>query len=374
MSRAHGWLPWAGLATLCVIGLIFWWTTNFRYGSHWDYEWPTAEALRNPWLAAERTLHRLDVDAHSDTGPGATFDLPPPTATLVLRIDARTPDATAGALLEWAGRGGHLIAEPAPDMDYGPFYDELGAWAGEPDEGVSGRHALTVDPGDAGPPLRVQFDPWRVLHDESGRADWATGGDEGLHLLQYHYGEGRITLVSDLDMLTNARIGEHDHAQWLYRLATYDGREGGVWLRHRSLSPGLWAWLVIHAWPVFVALAVWLWLWLWRALPRFGPVRAAQSLARRSLLEHLDASARLDWRLGFGADLLARYRDALHARLRQRHPAWLKLDPDRRAARLAAASGLPADVVSGALAVVAPANAAEMTERARTLQTLRNAL
>ena len=132
-------------------------------------------------------------------------------------------------------------------------------------------------------------------------------------------------------------------------------RPGGrVWLLTGLGPRSLWGWLGTRAWPVLAALAVLALAGLWAAAPRFGPAIPEPDPARRSLLEHLDASGRYQWQTGRGEPLLRASREAFRQRLGRLHPGWLQLAPDALGERLAGHSGLDPGRIRRALLAPAP--------------------
>ena len=68
-------------------------------------------------------------------------------------------------------------------------------------------------------------------------------------------------------------------------------------------------------------------LWTWRHARRFGAILPEPNLERRSLLEHIDASARWAWTTAMGRqNLLDAARAACKESLRRRAPELLRLN------------------------------------------------
>ncbi|HSO81837.1 DUF4350 domain-containing protein [Thiocapsa sp.] len=70
---------------------------------------PSEEGRRNPFLAAERFLARLEIPVSSDSGRERLRRLPPPTDTLVVRYPGSLAPERRRALDQWMTDGGRLV-------------------------------------------------------------------------------------------------------------------------------------------------------------------------------------------------------------------------------------------------------------------------
>jgi hypothetical protein len=121
-----------------------------------------------------------------------------------------------------------------------------------------------------------------------------------------------------------------------------------------------------------LALAALLVAWLWGASRRFGPMLPAPVLARRALIEHIDASGRWLWKLEAGRErLLEAVRQRTLAVLQRRQPALMRLERDERHARLAEQCKLSITRVRSALEGGAASDPIEFARQISTLQQLR---
>ncbi len=137
------------------------------------------------------------------------------------------------------------------------------------------------------------------------------------HLLYFDIGEGSITITSDNSIWANRRIDCHDHAYGLWRLINPDGR---VWFLINQDAPSLAAIIWRNASYGVLAGILALALWLWAKSLRFGPVLVVEQTGRRSLAEHIHASAMLLWRKQQHPQLLIVMRKEIIERLVQQHP------------------------------------------------------
>ena len=137
------------------------------------------------------------------------------------------------------------------------------------------------------------------------------------HLLYFDIGEGSITITSDNRIWENQRIDCHDHAYGLWRLINPKGR---VWFLINQDAPSLAEIIWRNASYGVTAGIIALILWLWANSLRFGPVLIVEQTGRRSLAEHIHASAMLLWRKQQHPQLLIILRKEILEQLDAQHP------------------------------------------------------
>ena len=348
------------------------------------------EAKRNKYLAALRLLEAVRPDVRAFENERELDGLPPTDGTLLLLTNRneRLGEARSHELLDWVREGGHLVVitwslwrdpERSPDLVLDRLGvrqhmwsdEELAERAPEESDGWTARVALP----DRSEPLSVEFDPkYHLELVEPERERFAISDVGGTHLLTVAEGAGYVTTLTDDYFLTNDFIGDEDHAELVYRLAHLFGRDGAVWLVWSDAVAPWWRLVWRHGWTVVVSLAALVVLWLGVRVPRFGPLAPDAPRDRRELMEHIDAVGRFQLAHGAGAELASSVREALVARLRQRHPALAKLDPREQAERLAELSGIPAERIARALAPGRERDDERFAARIATLQRIRKAL
>jgi len=304
-----------------LLGLLAWggswFLRNFERHSEEIRSGYSAAARRNPLLAAERFLRRLDMRVESLSGRGYLKQTPlQPGMLLVKDLGPSLPPRQQQALLDWVEAGGHLIA----------------SLARVPDEDLAGNRLLELlqvelveveDPDQEGSEpvefalpgrdktVRVGFEPSRVLRTEREDLLWRVSGNQGAHLLSLAWGGGRITLLSDNRFLNNSAIEQQDHALLLAWLAR--GHQRG-WLLYSSQMPSLPV-LAWRAAPQLILSGLLLGpMLIWWLTLRSGPILQRYDPPRRSLLEHLQAVAEFHWRRERGYALLLRTRRQLEQR------------------------------------------------------------
>ena len=411
--RLIGWLALAGVA----VALFF--ATCERD----EVELPrgyVGEAARNRYYAAQQLLSRMGMPAQSFSDVGVLASLPPENSTLVIPTPRRAvDDETSERLMDWVARGGHLVVvtwELWDDPNRNPdrILDAVGVHqylnqpadappepdakpAPPPDDGDDGSGGDDVD-GDDGPagdeppaepaiaevdfpdrdtPLQARFDPrFRLeVSDEAAAAVVLEILDtNGAHFVTVRHGKGLVTGLSDDYFLTQPEIGELDHAELVYRMSRLGGHRGPVWFVYGDQHPSVLHLVLRHAWMVASSALVLLALWLWSASRRFGPIAPDPVPARRELMEHVRAAGRLQWRRGGAGALLAAVREALLARMRERHPGFQSLTPSEQAGRLESLSGVPSARIADALAFALETDPNRFTARIAILEKLRRSL
>jgi hypothetical protein len=358
------WLLWILAGLVVLLGWLGW----RRMG--WErVEVPAGlqgEALRNPYLAAQRLLQATGHPASCLDALPAT--LPPPTDVLILPERGGALGAPSAARLgQWVERGGVLLAAGLEPEERGarrtsdPLFRQFGA--------------RLVAPGPETPagPAELELGGRRLRADLGRGALLDGAGAPEARLLRVRRGAGAAWLCPSLACLDNVRIRDLDHPDFLCAVAALRPA-GHVWIILQLEPDSLWTWLRRRAWPALAALAALLLAGLWAATPRFGPLQADPGLGRRSLLEHLDACGRYLWRQDRGQTLVAAARAAFIRHLDQARPGWERLAPEALAERLAQRAGLPEAQVRRALLDLAPNHPGAYLEAIQTLQRLRKNL
>jgi hypothetical protein len=283
---------------------------------------PTGAALDNPYLALERLLSRLGVEARSAP---LLSDLPAPAPEVVFLLapSRREWSTRDERLLEWVDRGGHLVLGAMEGED--PFLDWLG---------------LERD----GWMIRARDGSWDFVDEP----DWERTG-RPVYAVSFPRNAGRVTVLTGHEALAGKGLAEEGRAELAWELACLGGRPARALVVYGDDFPGLAALLWRHARPLVVSTLVLVAAALWGASRRFGPILPDPEPGRRSLAEHVLAGGRLLWRYRRVGPLLSGVREELRARVRVRHPELAHLEPPELAARLGPLLRLPADELEAAL-------------------------
>jgi hypothetical protein len=373
----------------------------------------SAKALRDPYLAADYFLRELGSPPRRDGLSQQLDRLPANGTVILTTPSNLLSEKQAAALLQWLDAGGHLIvvagnagentrhvdpllgtfgisreyrffpvgaddakkddAEPQhktePQTDEEKLSKQLRKLNREIDSGkvkdlINDKEAPTdltdVVLEDNAKPLKLAFDPHtRLQHRAFEHAEAADDEDDQqpspfywaeangrVHFAQFEAGAGLLTVVSDLDFWTSAQIGKHDHALALTQLV---GVERDTALISDADMPPLaeilWAWAA-ELWLGGLLVVV---MWVWYRARRFGPIADPQLQIRRSLAEHILASATYLWRGGNSDALLVAARDTVLQRARQIFAEFSALDSDQQIALLHSQTGIDATAIRRAL-------------------------
>ncbi|HKO89166.1 MAG TPA: DUF4350 domain-containing protein [Burkholderiales bacterium] len=332
-----------GTVFLILVGLVArWFFLNFEYVDYREPIGMSAEAKRNPHLAAERLMTRLGTPA-SELRTLAGIGKLPSNGVLVIgdERDILTPQARE-ALLTWVRRGGHLITEDISVDKKDPLLDTLGVRREEVDDEDEGRVWPLVGinlPGSERV-LNVQMHQWQSI--ERNESIFYARSDHANHVLHFPFGDGHVTVLNSMWFLTNGGIGKYDHAEFLAGLVRLAPQSKSIAFFNQPEDLSIWDWLLENAWAVLLTGALALALWLWQIVPRFGPIATDPQRERRSLLEHLRACGRFEWAAKGGRPkLVESAREVAWRRVCRAHPELALMSAEEARSYLAQIFGLP---------------------------------
>lgn len=376
MSRGQR-LSLALLVALAASVLALWFFTTHERVERWQDLPPRGEPTYNPLYALKRALQAdgVRVDARQrlqlDRMPLAAGD------TVVLFSDPRTLTADeADGLLAWVARGGHLIVRM-------PAFERAGGelvLRGPLTDSLSLEHVLLE------PTCTSLRDPDGKPHAEfCGGARFRPAPDadvrarignaeDGYVFARLGHGRGSIDVLGTNDFFDNDSLQEPTHAMLTRQLLAPNYRAGTVHLVYAATMPPLWRWLLDRAWMAALPLLLALLGWLWRRMQRFGPWRPSPEPARRSLVEHVQATGEHLHRYGRGVRLQTALRTDVLARLRRRDPLAAALTGPAQAQAVAARTGLSAQAAAATLDTRAAGDATDFRQRIARLIALRKRL
>jgi hypothetical protein len=233
-------------------------------------------------------------------------------------------------------------------------------------------------------PFQVAFNPDYYLESYDGSA-LELSNEYGTHLLHYYYGTGMITVLSDLEFIENDSVDDYDHAWFFWQLLNFEEhvtkhvllvRSSLELLNDSQIELSLWQLLWNHARMVIISAIVLICCWLWLISRRFGPLIPEPPLARRRLLEHIEASGYFFWRQRQAALLIRTTQQAVLNRLSAIHPEWSDLPLTELSLQLAPLCGLPAREIAKALTLSSSSKYSEtnFTQKIQILTTIRKSL
>ncbi|WP_295441479.1 DUF4350 domain-containing protein [uncultured Thiodictyon sp.] len=367
------WLCLGGLALIAAAACTAWFFANFERHPQTVEIGASAQARRNPFLAAARFLVRVGIPVESRTGRDLLLRPPPTTDTLVVNGLGPLNARRRAALRAWLEGGGRLVVEATDlwdrDRRADDFLGQFGIRLEKVKTATKDTPGLAkVQWGDGLTPLTVRFRPDWSLEARNVNHPFVVRANGHTHLVRQAVGAGWLTVTSDSEFLTNGHIGRHDHALFLAELAR-PAAGGKVWLLYDSAVPWLGALLWAAAPAALVAAAVLILVWAWSLGARLGPRAGTPDRRRRDLLEHLDAAAAFAWRHGRASQLVATTRRQVQGAWQRRRPELRHLGPMEQAAVIAKANARPTEVIARALQAQAQ-GVPGFIDQARVLQSL----
>ncbi|HDS1581243.1 TPA: DUF4350 domain-containing protein [Stenotrophomonas maltophilia] len=348
---------------------------------------PQGEAGYNPLYVLGQALRADGIDVHSRPRLELQqMTLAPDDTVVLLQDSSELPAPTARQLLDWVGRGGHLLVRTPPPAEddasstQGPLLDQLGV------DSLFQRSECQPFQIDEGLPRNEFCGSRRFTLGFAARAQaerrW--GGDRDLVFARLQHGQGRVSVLADMEFMRGdldpdagpAGAGLHDpaHRDLARYLLDPNYGKGAVWLIYASRPPSLWSRVFYQGWPLWAPLLLALLGWLWARAQRFGSVQPSPVLERRSLLEHVRASGELLLRFGHGTRLYDAVLALFLHRLRLRAPLAAALEGAPREQAIAALLKWPQGRVASALTPPPPHDTSALRERIRLLLQMRSLL
>ncbi|MDH3622203.1 MAG: DUF4350 domain-containing protein [Gammaproteobacteria bacterium] len=373
---------------LLLAGVLYasWFFTNHDKVTRTQYVGYSGEARFNEFYAAENLLVELGLEADSRSDLTPSEWLPPYEDTIV--VHAAEPLAVGedlSQLLSWVSGGGHLVL--LPPRRESEFADNLLEYFGffleevEVDE-YDELDDESEDDADDDEADEKEFDYLIALsstfyrinaYDEDALS--ATLSDEkGNVLARRSWEEGFVTVVASRWYFSNNYLSDSDHARLLLDTVAGYVTPGKTWFIYNSAFPSLWEIIWTTAPYVVLGFATCLLLWLWSKAPTFGPAEGPESLARRSILEHVRAAGNFAWRNHSAAELVASSTAAIMHEAEFRHPGISRLALNAQARQIAKMTGLTVESVFDALNNQDHTRHREFTRLMKTLQRIRKNL
>lgn len=395
---------------------------------------PGVEVQRNQYLAAGQLLKQQGQEVVHSRYPIAVEQLGPQDSLVLTSADYLQDDpSSVEQLLQWVESGGHLIWHytsahsshlHTPVHSSHPLTRALGVDQIEDDHAQQDR-AQRMPTADADVDLETEVtrldtaeEPSSVSPSAQARADirrreadvsvdelsylaaakgarihgagapalrWQSDAEsavgveleaqslptERTGVLLLRLGSGRVTVLRDIGIWSNNRIGLFDHA---YLLLWLNRDRAVVHIQRYSDWPSLSQLLLSYAPEVLVMALCLLLAWLFRCGRRFGPALQPSHQQRRTLNEHIEAVARFHYRHGHLNHLLAPLRRQILRRAARLQGGLEQLAAEQQQAVVAAQAQLPPDEVSRALTPREDYTSAELVETVQLLIRIRNRL
>lgn len=319
----------------------------------------SGEARSNSLFAARLFLKRMGIPAEK-VDVYELENLPSiDTVIIINTYRSSLTEERIKKILAWVERGGHLVTvigdvydEDDPDIlqsildvrseDTRYLKNEFFNQKDDKDDSeFDPRAEITLKGLDKKYILNVKYiDPIKT----NNEADEKVLVKGVVYLINRVYGEGLITISSDLNFAENRNIEDEDHAELFWQIVHFKHKHiGNVWLLNSDDVPALSSWLWNYAWQLILTLIVFLGLWLYSLSPRLGPIIPNKELNRRRLLEHIQASGHFFWNKDQQDKLIESSQQSVLQKMSTLFPAWHQLGVDEQIKLVSEYSGLPAE-------------------------------
>lgn len=184
-------------------------------------------------------------------------------------------------------------------------------------------------------------------YDESAikPSSWS-GSERGIHLIQFDYGAGLLTVVSDASIWTSQRIDEYDHAYLMWILMD---KSGDFAVLRQIFKDSLWSLSKKYGSELLIASLLTLLIWLWYLGHRFGRITPQDSSMSRAMGEHFLSVTAYLWKRKRADYLLASLRQRVLRKGTVRIGEFARADEARQIELLAKRSNCHTDSVQRAL-------------------------
>jgi hypothetical protein len=369
---------------LVLAGVLFgaWFFTYHEKVIKTEYIGYSGEARFNDFLAAEMLITELGLEADSRSELVPTEWMPGQYDTLMVHAsESISFGAEFDMLASWVLNGGHLVLLPPQrdteltDIILGYFGFSLEPRAAGDADNDDGTEETKTDEDETFDYL-IDLDSTLVrIQPHDGITTSATlSADDGLIAARREWGDGYVTVVANAWYFSNYNLDEYDHARLLMDIVAGYVKEGKTWFIYNTDFPSLWELIWKNGPFVVLGFAASLLLWLWSRATKFGPAVGPDSLARRSILEHVRAAGNFAWRNHSAADLVTSSTAAILHEAERRHPGIGHLAPQAQAQQLARMTGMHDSYVFDALFNQDHTSHRDFTRLMKVLQRIRKNL
>jgi len=357
-------------ALVASIG-IMWFLNNFERKETEIRIHQSPEARHNPLFAATLFLQELGIEAESHRGRDLLVNLPPAgEALFIYRQSGVLSPTQLDNLYDWIDSGGHLIISPkevlsaekneAGDDDlvsrmgvtlrYSNEKSNCGCESkkasaeNENETKLSENTLLEPEPQEENADLnapdsdetefdytdtisteldgvKLDIDFSNYTHLEEGWQDPAfsliSSEQDGAYLLQYTYGSGKVTVLTESSIFDNDEIEDTGHSYLLGWLVKDNHK---VWLLYSNDVVGIYTLLYQNLPRFLFSFAGLVVFFIWMFQYRVGALHGYKEVGRRNVLAHIDGIGSFNWRLDQGATMLARTREPVISYWTQRVP------------------------------------------------------
>ncbi len=320
------------IAVLAGLG-TWYFLANYKRVTH-ERELPMqGEARYNPLYALKLSLRALGQQADSHALIDlASMKLKSGDTLLLYSPPSGLSESQLDELLDWVDGGGHLIIRsPSPSFlsDEVTLYTKLGITPGGAEE-----KCLSFLPVSEKKPQFLCGE--RFFVEDLEWYDWLHGDEKlGYNLGRMTWGEGSVTVASDLEFLSNSWLKKNAARQLTYQLLANSMGKGRFHLIYSTNMSPLWLLLLKHGWALLVPLSILLAAWLFFRSQRFGPLQESPNQDRRALLEHISATGEYMFHRHLAHELHLAVLALFNSKLRRRDPMTAALTGEAQIQALA---------------------------------------
>lgn len=328
-------------------------------------------ALRNPYLAAEQFISNTGINVTSSNNFDKLKQLPPNGTVFISNAAEVLTKQRVNKLINWIKDGGHLIiAAPIhnknrPDVLLSIFNVENNYVEKDEDENkttlenkklseqleainerikrekpakskeedkphIPKDEITNLSFTNLDTKLQIHFSPKSSLsHPQFYVKDgekiegyipnyWASS-EFGTHFMQFSVGDGLLSVLSDKTIWESSKIDSLDHAHLLWLLS---GNNTEVVILYGAKMPSIFYFIWKYAFELVISFCVWLLAWIVFRGRRFEQIRTDKETARRSISEHIKASADYLWRNKKANSLLEPARADIIRRVQHLYPTF----------------------------------------------------
>jgi len=359
---------------LLVLGAGGWFVyTSIEFYEETETSDWSADALRNPYLAAQQFMDRSGIDV-TDVDSLARLDELHTVGTLFFSDanQVQTPRQLT-QVMDWLEVGGNviytanltaseddlLLQEFEVTVDWSdydseaeredkPISETMREYNRQLEEGKTREEiarsstdediSLTrVTFGDDIGELEVFFDNGRLLshpyiddaeYDSSEHKPFSWSlSDSGVHLMQFEVGSGLLTIVSDPNIWNSYEIDLYDHAYLLWLLSS---EEGDFAILRSLVRESIWTLMKRNASELLLAAGLLVLVWIWRMAYRFGRLLPRDLARTRALGEHFSTVSHYLWHRRYGSYLIKPLRQQVLRRASLTLPEFSRADRVRQ--------------------------------------------
>lgn len=166
--------------------------------------------------------------------------------------------------------------------------------------------------------------------------------EDGQRIIQFSYGQGKLTAISSSKLWENDYIGLADHAFFLSQLSPEGSR---LHFFYNFDVPSLWDLLKKYFYELLIVLGVLIVLWVWRRGQRVQREILNIDGQRRNFDEHLHAAAKFLVGNKQYKPLVTSLKEDIDLQMRPFYPGFAQLNDQARAAMLVERTGLPEELI-----------------------------